>query len=216
MKERYENTLEDRNFLEVQLKKAKKVNKLLYLKQFDQTYKNLNSDSSLASLIKNDLIEDTDKSSTEKLMVTREEISLSKKALSSRRNLKSFNIDQEVVKATPFSLKSARSITSGSSNRKIKWPELNKAKSDLSANANKEYRINTFLVDKSQTINSQVKIEHPNTSKHGNKLSKGSIKILGLDSSPMKHKRSNSNIIMNNDVNRIIQSRQVNRNHMKF
>ena len=73
MKQKYENALEDRNFLEAQLKKAKKINKVLYFQQFGQKQKKLSSDSSLASMIKKDLNELSDKCSTEQLLIAPEE-----------------------------------------------------------------------------------------------------------------------------------------------
>ena len=105
MKKLYEETLEDRNFLEVQLKKAKKINKVLYLQQFNKQNNIAQSDTSVVTLLRKDQIDFSDQSSSDKLMITQEkEYQPSKPMYLSRRDIRSFALDKELTKSAPLQL----------------------------------------------------------------------------------------------------------------
>lgn len=106
MKKLYEDVLEDRNFLEAQLKKAKKINKVLYLQQFNQQNYKTKSDISVATLLRKDQIDFSDKSSSDKLMVSEEkDYQPNKPMYLSRKDIRSFALEKEHTKSAPLQLK---------------------------------------------------------------------------------------------------------------
>lgn len=109
MKNMYENTLGDRNFLEDQLKKTKKINKILYLQQYNnKNGKEGLSDTSVASMLKKHQLELSEKSSSDKLMISEAEVSSTTKLkmpIAAHGRVKSFNLDISKAKSTPLSMK---------------------------------------------------------------------------------------------------------------
>lgn len=105
MKNLYEETLEDRNFLEVQLKKAKKINKVLYLQQFNKQNNIPQSDTSVVTLLRKDQIDFSDQSSSDKLMITQDkDYQPNRPMYLSRRDIRSFALDKELTKSAPLQL----------------------------------------------------------------------------------------------------------------
>lgn len=124
MKTRYENVKQDCEFFEAELKKAKKLNKLLYVQNLNYSQKHNFSDSSLSSALRKGQIGTSLNSSKDKLMV-----SLKSKSKNStvRKSAKNIPIDMERIKqatSNPTHLKRGKS-SSGIENMQCKnFPNL--------------------------------------------------------------------------------------------
>ena len=104
IKNKCEVITDDRDFLKDQLKKAKKMNKLLYMQNLNFSKKEILSDSSVAGFIEKNRSEFSERSSTDKLMVTKEDI-MHEEPIMNQRVGKSFAIALENLKKNSDSMK---------------------------------------------------------------------------------------------------------------
>ncbi|CAI2369825.1 unnamed protein product [Moneuplotes crassus] len=216
MKSKCDEIKQDRDFFEAELKKAKKINKLLYLQNLDYNQKKMTSDSSMTSIIRKDHNEFSERSSMDKLGVTLE--TNSKKSLPNFMNNEKNLHSQRMSLATPNLL----SLKRGKSTSIVENNQLNKIldkkqnmKSRFSNKGISQYKINTFLVEKSKSSASNRRM-NMKTPKPEFKPNEGNLQnVFVFDQNMIKSRRSESVREIHSKIPRFTHSKKINRNHIK-